>query len=253
MIDRKSDELLSFPDNALAVVSGGSRGIGRAVALRLARCGFDICFNYRENHVEAEATVRGVEALGRECRALCFDVRDRDAVEANLVPLVEERGAHVLVNNAGITCDTVFPWMTFEEWDEVTRTTLDGFFNLTKAVLPAMLRLRRGRIVNVASVSGQAGRVGQVNYAAAKAGLIGATKALAAEVARKGVLVNAVAPGLIATDMTKDLPAAEILRGIPLKRFGDVEEVAGVIAFLCSRDASYITGQVIGVSGGLYR
>lgn len=244
--------LFSYAEGELAIVTGGSRGIGRAISLELARCGFDICFTYRKSTAEAEQLVSEVQQLGRKCVALRFDVRDRQQVENALQPVVEKRPVFVLVNNAGVTRDTLLAWMSTEEWDDVIRTTLDGFFNVTKTVLPRMMTRRTGRIVNVASVTGQAGRAGQVNYAAAKAGLIGATKALAAEVAKRGVLVNAVAPGFVDTDMIGNLPVAEIIASIPLQRIARPAEVASLVAYLCSEQATYVTGQILGINGGVY-
>ena len=242
----------TFPSGKTALVTGGSRGIGRAISLSLARAGFDIWLNYRSNHAAAEEVGREIADLGRSCRLLGFDVSDPEAVSRSLDPLLATTTPYVLVNNAGAIRDAVMIWMKFDEWREVLRTTLDGFFLVTKCVLPGMLSSREGRIVNISSTSGQAGRPGQVNYAAAKAGLIGATKALAAEVGRRGVLVNAVAPGFIATDMTAQVPLDRVLPAIPLGRVGQAEDVAGIVAFLCSSEAGYITGQVFGCNGGLY-
>lgn len=246
------EQALSFPEGRVALVTGGSRGIGRAISVALARAGFDIWLNYKSNHAAAEGVGREIEGLGRRCTRLCFDVSDPEAVPRHLEPLLAETAPYALVNNAGVARDALMVWMSLEEWRTVLQATLDGFFLVTKTVLPGMLTRKQGRIINISSTSGQAGRPGQVNYAAAKAGLIGATKALAMEIGRKGVLVNAVAPGLIATDMTANLPMDQILPAIPLGRVGTVEEVAGIVAFLCSNEATYVTGQVIGCSGGLY-
>jgi 3-oxoacyl-[acyl-carrier protein] reductase len=183
---------------------------------------------------------------------LPFDVRDEAAVEAALGPLLAETTPDVLVNNAGFRKDTLMMWMTADEWQSVVDVTLRGFFLVTRAVLLGMLKRKSGRIINITSTAGQSGLAGQVNYSAAKAGLIGATKALAAEVIKKGVLVNAVAPGFIETDMTKDLPRDHVLPRIPAGRIGMPEEVAGVVEFLCSDAASYVVGQVLSVNGGVY-
>jgi 3-oxoacyl-[acyl-carrier protein] reductase len=194
-----------------------------------------------------------IEAEGGSVELLQFDVADAQAVAAAMDALVadEERPIGVLVNNAGVARDNTFPMMTWEQWESVTRTTLDGFYNVTRPLVMPMVRRRWGRIINIASVSGVAGNRGQVNYSAAKAGLIGATKALAQEVARRNVTVNAVAPGLIETDMIKDAPIEEIVKMIPMRRAGTAAEVAALVAFLASDLAGYITGQVIGINGGL--
>jgi 3-oxoacyl-[acyl-carrier protein] reductase len=242
----------SFPEGQFALITGGSRGIGRAVAIDLARVGFDIWLNYRSNHEAAREVQKTIEELGRRCKLLCFDVSDPDAVSEHLLPELSDKSPYVLVNNAGIARDALMVWMNYEEWRSVISVTLDGFFLVTKAVLHGMLSNRAGRIINISSTSGQAGRPGQANYSAAKAGLIGATKALAAEVGKRGVLVNAVAPGLIETDMLSGLPLEKVLPAIPLGRIGSVDEVAGIVTYLCSNQAAYITGQVIGINGGLY-
>lgn len=233
-------------------MTGGGRGIGRAIALSLASVGFDIWLNYKANHRAAEGTRDEILKLGRRCTLLCFDVADPDATASRLGPVAAQTTPYVLVNNAGMAKDSLMVWMGFEEWRTVLAAVLDGFFLVTKTVLPGMLARKSGRIVNISSTSGQAGRPGQVNYAAAKAGLIGATKALATEVARRGVLVNAVAPGLIKTEMTADLPMDKILPAVPLGRVGTAEEVAAIVTFLCSNEAGYMTGQIIGCNGGLY-
>jgi 3-oxoacyl-[acyl-carrier protein] reductase len=236
----------------IALITGGSRGIGAAVACTLARDGFDIWLNYHRNHTAAAGVAQSVEALGRSCRLMAFDVTDPERVAEALLPRLEAHTPDVLVNNAGFNRDALLVWMTQAEWKAVLSVSLDGFFLVTKPILNAMLRKRKGRIINMVSTSGQSGMAGQVNYSAAKAGLIGATKALAAEVAKRNVLVNAVSPGFIQTEMTAGLPEDRILPTIPLGRFGTAEEVAAVVAFLCSEKAAYITGQVIGVNGGVY-
>jgi 3-oxoacyl-[acyl-carrier protein] reductase len=239
-------------DRRIALVTGASKGIGAAIAAGLARDGFDLWINYRSNHGAAEEVKKIVEQIGRHCRLLPFDVSDPEAAQDVLYPLLEEETPDILVNNAGCTRDMLMIWMSQQDWQDVLSVTLDGFFQITKGVIKGMLRKRNGRIINIVSTSGQSGMPGQVNYATAKAGLIGATKALAAEVAKRNILVNAVSPGFIETEMTKDVPKDKVLPLIPLQRFGTTEEVADVVRFLCSDQASYITGQVIGVNGGIY-
>ncbi|MGI5860851.1 MAG: 3-oxoacyl-ACP reductase FabG [Myxococcales bacterium] len=236
-----------------ALVTGGSRGIGAAICAALAKAGHPIVLNYKSNREAAEQVKAAIEAEGGSVELLQFDVADAQAVAAAMDALVadEERPIGVLVNNAGVARDNTFPMMTWEQWESVTRTTLDGFYNVTRPLVMPMVRRRWGRIINIASVSGVAGNRGQVNYSAAKAGLIGATKALAQEVARRNVTVNAVAPGLIETDMIKDAPIEEIVKMIPMRRAGTAAEVAALVAFLASDLAGYITGQVIGINGGL--
>jgi 3-oxoacyl-[acyl-carrier protein] reductase len=236
----------------IALITGASRGIGAAIALRLARDGYNIWLNYRSNHEAARAVAGRVRELGRECTLLPFDVADEAAAKEALENVLRERCPYILVNNSGINRDGLLFWMSRENWKDVLSVSLDGFYHVTSRVVGLMMQKKRGRIINIVSTSGQTGMPGQVNYSAAKAGLIGATRALAKEVARSGVLVNAVSPGFVETDMTKDLPKAEILKMIPLRRFGTCAEVAAVVAFLCSDDASYITGQVLNVNGGVY-
>lgn len=235
-----------------ALITGGSKGIGRASALGLAADGFDIWLNYRSDHEAAQGVCSGIESLGHACRLLPFDVRDKAAMEAALNPLLARETPFALVNNAGFSRDAVFGLMSEDDWSAVLDVHLNGFFHITRLLVPHMQRARQGRVVNIASVSGQMGAPGQVNYAAAKAGLIGATKALARELARRHILVNAVAPGFIATEMTSHLPFEDYRHAIPLGRAGTPEEAAGCVRFLCSDLASYVTGQVIAVNGGLY-
>jgi len=236
----------------VALITGAGKGIGRAVALGLAADGFDIWLNYRSDHDAAEAVRAEIETLGRGCVLLPFDVSDKQAVEKALDPLLEQETPFVLVNNAGFARDGIFGLMSDDEWQDVLDVHLNGFFHVTRKLVPHMQRARRGRIVNIASTSGQSGMAGQVNYSAAKAGLIGATKALARELAKRDVLVNAVAPGFITTDMTANLPLGEYMKYIPQGRPGTPEEVAGCVRFLCSEQSSYMTGQVLAVNGGLY-
>ncbi len=239
-------------EHDIALITGASRGIGAAIAVRLAGAGYDIWLNYRSNHEAAKATAARVRDLDRECTLVPFDVSDASATGEALESLMKDRCPYILVNNSGINRDGLLFWMSRENWKDVLDVSLDGFYHVTSRVVGLMMQKKRGRIVNIVSTSGQTGMPGQVNYSAAKAGLIGATRALAKEVARSGVLVNAVSPGFIETDMTKDLPKAEILKMIPLRRFGTCEEVAAAVVFLCSDEASYMTGQVLNVNGGIY-
>jgi 3-oxoacyl-[acyl-carrier protein] reductase len=236
--------------NKIALVTGASKGIGAAIAIALAASGFDIWLNYRSDQDAARAVQSQIEKLGRSCQLVAFDVADLTATEAALKPLLENAVPFAVVNNAGFARDTILAMMSSRDWNDVMAVHLGGFFNVTRTVMPQMLRKRTGRIVNISSTSGQVGVAGQTNYSAAKAGLIGATRSLAAEVAKRNILVNAVAPGFVETEMIEDLPMEQILSMIPLGRVGKVEDVAYMVDFLCSDKANYITGQVFSVNGG---
>jgi len=240
------------PEKQIALVTGASRGLGRAVAEALAASGRTVLLNYRTREADAEATRAAIERSGGRAELAPFDVAAPSASKA-VASLLEKHGPiAVLVNNAGVTRDMLLPWMEADDWNEVVDVKLKGFYQVTAPIVKAMVGNRFGRIVNIASTSGLAGMAGQVNYSAANAGLIGATKALAKEVAKRGVTVNAIAPGFIHTEMVRNLDLDEIRKHIPAERLGRPEEVAAVALFLCSAEASYVTGQVIGVNGGLY-
>jgi len=238
-----------------ALVTGGSRGIGRACCLQLADMGYNLLINYKSNETEARQTLELVEAKGVSGELIPFDVANREDIQQKLNGWIEAnpgKTIEVLVNNAGIREDALMVFMKDEQWDNVIKTNLDGFFFVTRVVVNSMLLKKYGRIINIVSLSGLKGLPGQTNYSAAKAAVIGATKALAQEIGRKGITVNAVAPGFIKTDMTEGLDEKELKNLIPVKRFGTAEEVAHTVGFLASAGASYITGEVISVNGGLY-
>ena len=239
--------------NASVLVTGSSRGIGAAIALRLARDNYDLVLHCRDNRQLADDLQSRILNLGRSARVLQFDISDRVQCRDVLKADVEQYGAYYgVVCNAGVTRDNAFPAIPGEDWDEVLRTNLDGFYNVLHPLIMPMIRRRQdGRIVTLSSVSGVMGNRGQVNYSAAKAGIIGASKALAVELGKRNITVNCVAPGLIETDMTIELPTDEILKTVPLRRAGKAEEVAATVSFLMSKDAAYITRQVISVNGGM--
>lgn len=235
------------------LVTGSSRGIGKAIALRLARDGFDVVLHCRSGRAEADAVAQQIAAMGRAARVLQFDIGDRAAAACALEADIAEHGCYYgVVCNAGVARDNAFPAMSGEDWDIVLQTNLDGFYNvLNPLVMPMVQRRKPGRIVTMASVSGLIGNRGQVNYSAAKAGIIGATKALALELAKRAITVNCVAPGLIETDMISEVPLDEALKMIPARRIGTPEEVAAAVSFLVGAEAGYITRQVISVNGGM--
>jgi 3-oxoacyl-[acyl-carrier protein] reductase len=236
------------------LVTGASKGIGCAIAERLARDGFSVVVHYGRDGVGAEATLTAIRNAGGEGRLLTFDIADRAACRAALETDIEAHGTYYgAVLNAGIARDTAFPAMSDEDWDTVLNTNLDGFYNVLKPIIMPIVSARRGgRVVTLSSIAGLMGNRGQVNYSAAKAGIIGATKALAVELAKRNITVNCVAPGIVKTQMVDALPVEEMIKMIPMRRIGLPEEVAAVVSFLCSDGASYVTRQVISVNGGMF-
>ncbi|MEZ4981878.1 MAG: 3-oxoacyl-ACP reductase FabG [Saprospiraceae bacterium] len=238
-----------------ALVTGGSRGIGRAVSLELSKLGYHILINYHSNEAAAQEAKEEIETQGGAATLLPFDVSNKEQVQSVLQSWLDAepgRCVEVLVNNAGIRKDNLMVWMEDADWESILDIHLGGFFYVTRTLLKNMVKNKFGRIINVVSLSGLKGVAGQTNYSAAKAGIIGASKALAQEIARKNITVNCVAPGFIATDMTSDMNEADLKGAIPMRRFGKPEEVASVVGFLAGRGSSYITGEVISVNGGLY-
>lgn len=238
-----------------ALVTGGSRGIGKACCVKLAEMGYNVLVNYKGNKEAAVETAALVREYGVSAQILQFDVANKEEVKHAIITWQEQHNdcmVEVLVNNAGVRQDTLMMSMTDEQWESVLDTSLQGMYYVTKQVLNQMLMNRYGRIINMVSLSGLKGQPGQVNYSAAKAGMIGATKALAQEIAKRNVTVNAIAPGFIKTDMTEELNEADLKKMIPMQRFGEVQEVADLVGFLASKNAGYITGQVVSINGGLY-
>ena len=239
--------------NRRILVTGSSRGIGKAIALELAKAGFDVTVHARSRQSEAEAVAQEIQALGQASHVLMFDVNEREKIAAILEQDIAQHGAfYGAVLNAGLTRDGAFPALTDEDWDDVVSTSLNGFYNVLKPLMMPMIRLKKGgRIVTLSSVSGIMGNRGQVNYSASKAGLIGATKALSLELAKRKITVNCIAPGLIETDMVADIPKDMVEQLVPMRRMGKPNEIAALAAFLMSDDAAYITRQVISVNGGM--
>ncbi len=246
MAETKTDNI------QIALVTGASGGIGKAIAIALAQTGRFVYLNFNSNRKKAAAVLEDIIRNGGNGALLQFDVKSKEASENAIKNIIMEKGKiDILVNNAGIRDDMLMVWMKKENWQTVLDTNLTGFFNVTRLVVKNMLSKRFGRIINISSTSGQTGQAGQVNYSASKAGLIGATKALAREIAKRNITVNAVAPGFIETEMTNGLPLKELEKMIPAGRLGKPCEVAAAVLFLCSKDAEYITSQVIGINGGI--
>ncbi len=236
----------------IALVTGASRGIGKAIAIALAKTKRFVYLNFSSNKEKASETLKEITDNGGKARLLQFDVTNQEESEKAIETIISEKGTiDILVNNAGIRDDMLMVWMKKDNWQNVLDTNLTGFFNVTRLAVKNMLPKRFGRIVNISSTSGQMGQGGQVNYSASKAGLIGATRALSREIAKRNITVNAVAPGFIQTEMIEGLPVEEIAKIIPAGRLGTPQEVAATVVFLCSKDAGYITGQVIGINGGI--
>lgn len=247
---RRQDVLME--NKKAALVTGGSRGIGRAISIRLAKEGYHVVINFRSNQEEAQETYDTITKAGGSAEMFPFDVTDRSAVTEAVADIIVRHTLSVLVLCAGIRHDELLVFMSDEQWDSVIDTNLSSFFSLTKPVVKHMMLNRDGRIIAISSTSGEAGLKGQVNYSAAKAGILGAVKALARECAKKNVLVNALTPGFISTEMLDGVDQKKLTKTIPMQRMGTPEDVAGVVAFLASKDAGYITGQVIGINGGAY-
>ncbi len=240
-------------EDQVALVTGGSRGIGRAIALELSEAGYRVVITYRSNDLSAEETLELIRAKGGQGEKFRFDVADSGEAAKQMGEIISQyKTISILVNNAGVAADSLFMIMPENDWDRVIQTTLKGFYNVTKPIIQNMAVNHRGSVVSISSVSALIGNRGQANYAAAKAGLIAASRSLASEVARFGIRVNVVAPGLIDTEMLKNVPVDKIKEIIPMARIGRPEEVAKVVRFLCSDDASYITGQVLSVNGGMF-
>lgn len=241
-----------FETGQTALVTGAGRGIGKAISIALAKTGRFVYLNYHSNRQRAEETLREIIGSGGQAELIPFDVRDTKASEDAVQKIISEKGRiDILINNAGIRDDMLMVWMKADNWQKVLDTNLTGFFNVTRLVVKNMLSKRFGRIISISSTSGLMGQGGQVNYSASKAGLIGATRALSREIAKRNITVNAVAPGFIETEMIEGIPMEDILKMIPAGRLGTPEEVAATVVFLCSKEAGYITGQVIGINGGM--
>lgn len=236
------------------LITGSSRGIGKEIALYLAKSGYDVVLHYNNNLQKVQEVEEEVKELGQKARILKFDTKNRKECSEIISADIEKNGVYYgVVLNAGISKDNVFPVLEEDEWDDVLNTNLGGFYNVLKPIVMPMIQAKmKGRIITMSSISGLRGNSGQVNYSASKAGIIGATKSLSLELAKRGITVNCIAPGVIDTDMTKNLPADEVKKHIPMRRYGTAKEVASLANYLMSEDASYITGQVISVNGGLY-